>query len=104
MTKTVSFLAAAAMLAAITAPAHADKRTHHHHGYGHHHAATAKIRYGGKPGLGYWRPGPANGYGFAFSTYKGDPFGRDDYSDGGNCFYMHHRDHCVKDWIFSGFR
>jgi hypothetical protein len=57
-------------------------------------AEAAWVRYGGRPGLGYWRPGPASGYGFGFSTYKGDPFGSDDYWDGGRCYYRLHHDFC----------
>lgn len=63
-----------------------------------------KVRYGGAPGRGYWRPGPAQGYGFGFSTYRGDPFGRDDYYDGDRCYYLHRRDFCVRYKSFTGFR
>lgn len=84
----------------LTAPASA---YHTHHGAGKHRHA-AKIRYGGAPGRGYWRPGPLYGYGFGFATYKGDPYGKDDYFDGGRCYYRHHRNYCVRTQIFTGFR
>lgn len=74
-----------------------------HHYEKKHHSAK-KVHYGGKPGLGYWRHGPAMGYGFAFSSYRGDPFGSDDYYDGDRCYYDHHRDFCLKTKIFTGFR
>ena len=68
------------------------------------HAHANKVHYGGKPGLGYWRRGPEKAYGFRFSSYKGDPFGSDDYYDGDRCYYDHHRDFCLKSKIFTGFR
>lgn len=78
-----------AMVAALTPPAaaarHAKTKSHPHH--------AAHLRYGPAP-LGVWRPGPKRGYGFAFSTYRGDPFAKDDYWDGRECFYLHHRDFC----------
>lgn len=79
---------------------------HLHHGYhGHHkHRPAAKLRYGGAPARGFWRPGPSHGYRFGFATYKGDPFGKDDYFDGGNCYYRKHHDYCVPGQIFTGFR
>ena len=101
---------------------HGSHRHHAHNNHGHHngahhfkivydtaaytlpHAHAEKVHYGGKPGLGYWRRGPAHGYGFGFSSYKGDPFGSDDYSDGQGCFYLHHKNYCVKNRIFTGFR
>ena len=43
------------------------------------------------------------GRGFGFWSYKGDPFGSDDYYDGNRCFYVRHHDYCVKNNIFSGF-
>lgn len=69
----------------------------------HYHAA--KVRYGGSPHLGYWRKGPARGHGvaFAFSTYRGDPFGSDDYYDGNRCYYVHHQNYCMRNHIFNGF-
>lgn len=63
---------------------------------------AARVRYGGRAGVGYWRPGPDAGYGFGFSSYKGDPFGSDDYYDGGRCYYRKHRDFCVANKIFDG--
>jgi len=74
-----------------------------HHFQKDHGRTAAKVRYGGKPGLGYWRPGPAKGYGFGFSSYKGDPFGSDDYWDGDKCYYVRHSNFCVKNRIFTGF-
>jgi hypothetical protein len=68
-----------------------------------HHLNAEKVRFGGKPGLGYWRRGPATGYGFAFSSYRRDPFGSDDYYDGDRCYYLHHKNFCVANKIFNGF-
>jgi hypothetical protein len=96
----LAFAAAAIALAVFAAPAEAHKGRYHKH---HHHHNAGKVHYGGKPGLGYWRRGPEQGRGFGFSSYKGDPFGSDDYYDGNRCFYVRHRDHCVKNNIFSGF-
>lgn len=81
--------------AAIVSPAAAD----HYQKSGR----AAKVHYGGKPGLGYWRRGPEKGYGFGFSSYKGDPFGSDDYWDGDKCYYARHSNYCVKNRIFNGF-
>lgn len=64
---------------------------------------AVKVRYGGKKHLGYWRKGPKTGYGFRFSSYRGDPFGSDDYWDGGRCYYVNHQNFCVKNRIFNGF-
>lgn len=64
---------------------------------------AARVRFGGKKGLGYWRPGPKTGYGFAFSSYRKDPFGSDDYWDGGRCYYLHHKNFCMPNKIFNGF-
>ncbi len=94
-------------LFAATAPA-ADlgERTHKSHAHKKHHSKhvrTGRIRYGGAPGLGYWRKGPKRGYGFAFSSYKGDPFGKNDYYDGDRCFYRDGRDYCDKRRIWTGF-
>lgn len=101
MTKSTAIAISAILVVALALPAHAHEGRHLRKGYG----AVSKTHYGGmRPELGYWRRGPKTGYGFGFSTYKGDPFGSDDYYDRGRCFYMHHRDTCVKDWIFSGFR
>lgn len=66
--------------------------------------AVGKIHYGGAPGLGYWRRGPEKGYGFGFSSYRGDPFGHDDYYDGHGCYYLRGHDFCAKNKIFTGFR
>ena len=101
--KSIPFAIAVAALAATAAPAQAH---HKHHYAGHHHTALAvdKVHYGGRPGVGYWRRGPASGYGFGFSSYRGDPFGADDYYDGDRCYYIHHRDFCVAHKIFTGFR
>jgi hypothetical protein len=74
----------------------------HHKHHAHHHAA--KIHYSGKHGVGYYRKGPRSGYGFSFSSYKGDPFGADDYFDGYKCHYVHHRDYCDRRQEFTGFR
>lgn len=74
-----------------------------HHGKHHHHHKVGKVHYGGKKGVGYWRKGPEQGRGFGFWSYKGDPFGSDDYYDGNRCFYVRHHDYCVKNNIFSGF-
>lgn len=93
---------AAAAFVVVSSPALA--HTTHHHKSGHakkQHAA--KVRYGGKPGRGYWRPGPEKGYGFRFATYKGDPFGSDDYFDGDRCHYDHHQNFCIPNKIFNGF-
>jgi hypothetical protein len=81
---------AAGLLAALPVAAQAK---HSHRSGEHHHPHAAHLRYGPKP-LGYWRPGPERGHGFAFSTYRHDPFGTDDYWDGRGCFYLHHRDFC----------
>lgn len=64
-----------------------------------------KVHYGLRhhPHLGYWRRGPEQGYGFRFSSYKGDPFGSDDYYDGDRCHYLHHRDYCLKFDVPLGF-
>jgi hypothetical protein len=78
-------------------------KTHVHKKHHAKHARTGRIRYGGAPGLGYWRKGPERGYGFAFSTYKGDPFGKDDYYDGDRCFYVRGHDYCDKRRIWTGF-
>ncbi|MEQ1719233.1 MAG: hypothetical protein ABL907_25150 [Hyphomicrobium sp.] len=67
------------------------------------HGKAGKIHYGGKPHLGYWRKGPRRGYGFGFSSYKGDPFGADDYFDGDRCHYRRGQNFCVKNRIFNGF-
>lgn len=56
------------------------------HYWHHHHDHYFK--------LGYHRAGPPYGYRFGFATYAGDPFARDDYYDGGRCYYLHHRDFC----------
>ena len=96
MLKVVSIIVAACACVALSPVAEA------HHGHKHHTAS--KIHYGGKPGLGYWRRGPETGYGFGFSSYKGDPFGRDDYFDRDKCYYVHHHDYCLKNRIFDGFR
>ena len=66
---------------------------HHRHGYDHRH----EFR------LGYHRAGPPRGYRFGFATYAGDPFARDDYYDGGRCYYLHRTDFCrgprPLDWL-----
>lgn len=69
----------------------------------HYHPRAAKVRYGGRPNVGYWRPGPAQGPGFGFSTYRGDPFGSDDYYDGDRCYYVRHQNFCEANHIFNGF-
>jgi hypothetical protein len=104
-------IGATALLAvslAISSPATAHMKRHHHAGDAHGSpwitkGKAARVRYGGKPGLGYWRRGPEKGYGFRFSSYKGDPFGSDDYWDGDRCYYVLHRNHCVVNKIFNGF-
>ena len=62
------------------------------HGW-HRHHATGKSHHGPRP-LGYHRKGPVAGPGFRFATYRGDPFAHDDYYDGNNCYYLHHKDFC----------
>lgn len=99
MSKVLLLAVAGITLAAVPAEAHG----RHHHGKHHTHHHANAVHYGGAPGLGYWRKGPKQGYGFGFSSYKGDPFGSDDYYDGDRCFYVRHQDHCVKNKIFSGF-
>lgn len=71
----------------------------------HKHYKAAKVRYGGRKNLGYWRPGPERGPRFGFSSYRGDPFGDDDYYEGrgGRCYYVHHSNYCVANHIFTGF-
>ncbi len=69
----------------------------------HQHYRAAKLRYGGHPHLGYWRPGPARGPRFGFSTYRGDPFGADDYYDGDRCYYVKGSNYCNANHIFNGF-
>lgn len=96
----LAFAAISTLAAFALAPAAEAHQGKHHK---HHHHKASKVHYGGKPGLGYWRKGPEQGRGFRFSSYKGDPFGSDDYYDGNRCFYVRHRDHCVKNNIFSGF-
>ena len=59
------------------------------------HGHAAKIRHGGDGHHGYWRPGPKTEYGFGFATYRGDPFGKDDYYDRSGCYYLHHKDFCL---------
>jgi hypothetical protein len=79
---------------------HAGAARHHHHhhtGRGHEHGHAAQLRYGGAPERGYWRPGPHQGYGFGFATYRGDPFGKSDYFDGRGCFYLRAKDFCIKE-------
>lgn len=98
MIRFLALAAAAVFLASLPSPADAG-----HRGARHHHPHVGKVHYGGRRHLGYWRRGPARGYGFGFSSYRGDPFGSDDYFDGGRCYYVHHRDHCVKNRIFNGF-
>lgn len=102
MKQALTLWIAAAALAAASSPglAHASQ---HHKGVHAKKAHAAKVRYGGKPGLGYWRPGPEKGYGFRFSSYKGDPFGSDDYFDGDRCHYDHHQNFCHPNRIFNGF-
>jgi hypothetical protein len=70
----------------------------------HHKHHANKVHYSGKHGVGYYRRGPRSGYGFGFSSYKGDPFGADDYFDGYKCHYVHHRDYCDHRQEFTGFR
>lgn len=94
MMKFAALLASALVLALSPMPAEAHHTTKK--------GKAAKVRYGGKPGLGYWRPGPKRGYGFRFSSYKGDPFSSDDYYDGDRCYYVHHTNYCVKNRIFMG--
>lgn len=103
---TTWFAACAGLLVAHSANAadlgkrrHAPHRPHASHGA---HAHKGRIHYGGAPGLGYWRRGPLYGKGFAFSTYRGDPFGKSDYYDGDGCFYRRGRDFCVQDYAASG--
>lgn len=68
------------------------------------HPAVGRVHYGGIPGIGYWRRGPKQGYGFGFSSYRGDPFGADDYYDRNRCYYLRRHDFCVANKIFTGFR
>ena len=93
--------AAATLLFPVAAAQANHHTTHHHHAARH---AAEKVHYGGKPHLGYWRRGPEIGYGFGFSSYRGDPFGSDDYYDGGLCHYLKHQDFCYPNPIFTGFR
>ena len=74
----------------------------HHKHHAHHHAK--KIHYSGKHGVGYYRRGPKSSYGFGFSSYKGDPFGADDYYDGGRCHYLHKHDFCYPTRYFNSWR
>lgn len=103
---------AAALLALTTAAPKAD--AFHSRGYvkfgvhgAHHHGKGRKakrIKYGPRP-KGYWRPGPEKGYGFRFSTYRGDPFGKNDYYDGGDCFYRNGHNFCEpRNWRFNIWR
>lgn len=87
------------VLHAASAQAHKSSSRHANHT----HFKAAKVRYGGHLHVGYWRPGPARGPRFGFSSYKGDPFGSDDYYDGRQCYYVHHRNFCVHNHIFTGF-
>ena len=107
----IAFLTTAVLVAAAATPASAHRKRHANKrivylsaAYVPPHAHANKVHYGGKPGRGYWRKGPEKGYGFRFASYKGDPFGSDDYSDGDRCFYVHHQNYCVKNKIFTGFR
>lgn len=79
-------------------------RRHRYHSRRHvtDHRRAARVRYGGKRWRGYWRPGPETGYGFRFASYRGDPFGSDDYWDHGRCYYLHHSNYCVANKIFDG--
>ena len=100
MLRPIACLAAVLAVASFSTPVQAHHGKHH----GHKHASHVnRVHYGGKPGVGYWRKGPEQGRGFGFWSYKGDPFGSDDYYDGNRCFYVRHHDHCVKNNIFSGF-
>lgn len=67
------------------------------------HYRSGKIQHGGRGNVGYWRRGPKNGVAFGFSTYRGDPFGGDDYYDGNRCYYVHHQNYCMRNRIFNGF-
>lgn len=87
----------------LAVPASAHHRSGHYAGQHHYHYRAAKVHHGGKPHLGYWRRGPAKGYGFGFSTYRGDPFGDDDYYDGDRCYYVNHENFCMPNHIFNGF-
>ncbi len=93
-------IAAAILMAAAALPATA----HHQTFKGDKHHKAKAVHYGGKKGLGVWRKGPERGYGFGFASYKGDPFGKDDYWDGGQCHYLHKRNFCYKTREFTGFR
>ena len=92
---------AAVLWAAALTPASAHRKASYHGNHSHHRAA--KVRYGGRAHRGYWRPGPVAGRGFGFSTYRGDPFGGDDYYDGNRCYYVHHKSFCVANHLFNGF-
>jgi hypothetical protein len=61
------------------------------------HRKAEAVHYNGPKhkNLGYWRHGPATGYGFGFASYKGDPFGSDDYYDRAGCYYLHHKNFCL---------
>lgn len=90
----LSLVSAAALAAAVSSADARHTTAHRHHAHAHHLVVL-------KPG--YHRHGPARGYKFGFVTYRGDPFARDDYFDGSRCYYLHRRDFCVANEIFSGF-
>lgn len=93
----------AATVVAIAAPAGARYPARVRHYDNDFHYRAAKIHLGGRHQLGHWRPGPARGVAFGFSTYRGDPFGGDDYYDGHRCYYVHHQNYCMRNHIFNGF-
>jgi hypothetical protein len=81
-----------ASLAAASLVSTADAKVTHHSG----HYRYAAERYS--------RTGPAYGYKFGWATYWGDPFASDDYFDGHNCYYLHHKDFCLGPRRRGGFR
>jgi len=104
---------AAAAIAALTLVPAAQAGHRRHHGH-HHHGGhvvydtggefkgkgpVAHLRYGPKP-QGYWRPGPETGYGFRFSSYRGDPFGKNDYYDRHGCYYLRGANYCLPQYWY----
>ena len=84
---------ATTLAVASAAPIAEAHHCHHNCDVGKIHHATGKSHHGPRP-LGYHRKGPVAGPGFRFATYRGDPFAHDDYYDGNNCYYLHHKDFC----------
>ena len=86
------WMLAGAAFAAISLASTANATVAHHSG---HHGSLAQR---------YSRPGPPYGYKFGWATYRGDPFASDDYFDGHNCYYLHHKDFCLGARWRGGFR